>query len=65
MRTLTRRAVEALFAAVVVTALGLWVVTHLAPAAGYGLFAVRSGSMNPTNGSVVSVSDLLSGLSAA
>jgi signal peptidase len=47
MRTLTRRAVEALFAAVVVTALGLWVVTHLAPGVGHGLFAVRSGSMNP------------------
>lgn len=47
MRTLTRRGVEALFAAVVVSALGLWVVTHLAPVAGYGLFAVRSGSMTP------------------
>lgn len=47
MRTLTRRGVEALFAAVVVSALGLWVATHLAPAAGYGVFAVRSGSMNP------------------
>lgn len=47
MRTLTRRAVEALFAAVVVSALGLWVVTHAAPAVGYGLYAVRSGSMKP------------------
>ena len=47
MRTLTRRAVEALFAAVVVCALGLWVATHIAPVAGYGVFAVRSGSMNP------------------
>ena len=47
VRTLTRRVVEALFAAVVVCALGLWVVTHLAPAAGYGVFAVRSGSMDP------------------
>jgi signal peptidase len=47
VRTLARRGVEALFAAVVVSALGLWVVTHLAPVAGHGVFAVRSGSMNP------------------
>jgi signal peptidase I len=47
VRTLTRRGVEALFASVVVSALGLWVVTHLAPAVGYGLYAVRSGSMSP------------------
>jgi signal peptidase len=47
VRTLSRRAVEALFAAVVVSALGLWLVTHLAPVGGYGVFAVRSGSMNP------------------
>ena len=47
MRTLIRRGVEALFAAVVVSALGLWIVTHLAPIAGYGVFAVRSGSMTP------------------
>lgn len=47
MRKLTRRIVEALFAAVVVCALGLWVATHLAPVAGNGVFAVRSGSMNP------------------
>ena len=47
MRALTRRAVEALFAAVVLSALGLWVATLLAPVAGYGVFAVRSGSMHP------------------
>lgn len=47
MRLLARRGVEVLFAVVVVGALGLWLVTHLAPVAGYGVFAVRSGSMNP------------------
>ena len=47
MRTLTRRGVEALFAAVVVCALGLWIATYLAPATGHGVFAVRSGSMGP------------------
>jgi signal peptidase len=47
VRKLTRKGVEVLFAAVVVSALGLWIVTHLAPVAGYGVFAVRSGSMSP------------------
>lgn len=47
VRTLTRRGVEALLAAVVVSALGLWAATHLAPVAGYGVVAVRSGSMDP------------------
>lgn len=47
MRRFARRVVETLFAAVVISALGLWAVTHLAPVSGHGVFAVRSGSMNP------------------
>jgi len=47
MRRLARRAVEALFALVVVGSLGLAAATYLAPKAGFGLYAVRSGSMRP------------------
>ena len=46
MRRFARRVVETLFAAVV-GALVLWVAANLAPVAGHGVFAVRSGSMNP------------------
>jgi signal peptidase I len=43
----TRRTLEILLAAFVLLVLGLGVAVQLAPAAGYGMYAVRSASMAP------------------
>ena len=43
-----RRGLELVLAGFVVAVLGLGIAVHAAPAAGYGLYAVRSASMTPS-----------------
>ena len=50
MLTFTRRLLELALATFVVSVLGLALAAQLAPAGGYGLYAVRSGSMAPAIG---------------